>query len=55
MGFSAAAQAVSNTYRYRNLRAAFSNIPSHGKGDARSISSKVGLSLIHISEPTRQP
>ncbi|KAI8464584.1 MAG: hypothetical protein J3K34DRAFT_526071 [Monoraphidium minutum] len=51
MGFSAAAQSVAHTYAYRNLRAAFSNIPAHSKGDARSVSTKarrLGAAMVSI-------
>jgi hypothetical protein len=50
MGFSASCQIVTHTYAYRNLRAAFSNIPSNTKGDARSISTKVGLQGIQTAD-----
>jgi hypothetical protein len=42
LGFSAAAQHVAYTYAYRNLRAAFSNIPTPARGEPATISTKVG-------------
>lgn len=43
LSFSVASQQVSYTYAYRNLKAAFSNIPTHAKADTGSISTKVSI------------
>jgi hypothetical protein len=44
LGFRVADQVVSYTYSFKNLKAAFANIPSNPRGETGSVSTKARLS-----------